>query len=1415
MKRINGRKLRSLAVVFVMLLSILAIVNLVVLHVDTVGATHVDYGNCTAFNLVAPSNDSVYARGKNVYIDWSASVNVSHYTVNISRYETLIISANASTNTYYNFSTATAGRQIGRYNVSVFAQNETTGNNTFATGNNKSFYVIHGTPGYNAFQGGNERISPYGDEVLSTQHTNFVYDPDTDDAVTITVNNTAGWIGGTTYYLWKPKYNGTAHDAPYELAWKDTSGGRVTKVGGGYASFTGGSSYKLENVVLDRAGLWIINPDPEADDSTNADFSSYTNYNSTVAAWFWVNGSSDYTLTTDTNEFEYNSSGYVTLNVKDAAGSAVNAIVDIRYDVNGTSIYSYNRDTSSGTTGEYTGFYKNRSYTSVLGRFGFWSVGNYTAYAYRDTDSGFLSTTFNQYEEKNMDNCTSAQNGHKRWNATYGAEGNLTGASSIYSAATLYNWTLAGGWDPPEYEAATKSIRVTTATPYVSVANTTQHYGFEGEVNITIRESSSGSKFIEESKITTKVYNPDDTLVSYTVNITNQTHSTQGFININATAWGKDNGDSSHIGGNGTWYAVIYIDQNNDRSADHIAQWTEEWNVTVEWTVTRAGAITFNWEDDDGDVGSVDNWGFKNTRTDGEIPYIPDKTNVPLDVEFYIRGDLGGHFGDITTAGTHQSGKCKTIKQCAENISISGNSLFTGTLDKFPGYIDTWASDNQTGYSGGADGVWHVPIIPTMGIGGGTITISYTAYNSSGSQTLSVGGTEYAKNGTILTCDPNEFDIDVQNQTLTITAKDGDEATIPFSWANLYYLDDNGSPYYLHEVEHAYIGSSGTTTINFNKTMQTTNQTSVDFDDDNSVADSAQRAPRNLTIYVDGPNRRDGYVLIQMGRSSDLEVEIYPTTMLAGYKYGKFYVNCTMAGNSTATPNESATDKDNFYVLIENSAGNDVTTSILRCIDNTNDLHAGTKNAYSFDFSNNVYGIAPDTYTFYCFNNTHDSAGYNATLIIDQVEVTSDTTPLIWNYDDNISVTFTITYNGEPIDGTLRIDNVSNVATPGYNKSWALCNFTTTLATTGSDESGENTSLTISDDKIDNGVVTVHDLTANHLDTGTFVRNISFWFEPVSPNDGSYARAIGRLPVRVPTVTPDPQYIPLEGTTTVTLLTTGRGIALPDIFVGLDGRGISIAGTNGTTGVDGKLALSVNPVSAGNMDIHVGEDGRIVETKVVVTNWKIDIDAPVKVNEGSDFTVTLTELASGDAIEDASVTLGGVGTVTTDADGIASFSGTMIAPQVSSDIAYTLTAAKEGYVGATATITIINVPKLTLTIKYPNTKGEGSTTGICVDQTFTVTVSKDDANPAVNALVALQGDATEHYTDGNGQVTLTAPSTAGAYTITASFGAFQDGIVTVTVLSKDDDWCKTPGFELLTLLVAIGVAFILLRRRRR
>jgi hypothetical protein len=60
-------------------------------------------------------------------------------------------------------------------------------------------------------------------------------------------------------------------------------------------------------------------------------------------------------------------------------------------------------------------------------------------------------------------------------------------------------------------------------------------------------------------------------------------------------------------------------------------------------------------------------------------------------------------------------------------------------------------------------------------------------------------------------------------------------------------------------------------------------------------------------------------------------------------------------------------------------------------------------------------------------------------------------------------------------------------------------------------------------------------------------------------------------------------------------------------------------------------------------------------------------------------------------------------------------------------------------------------------------------------------------------------------------MTLTAPDVdkETEYTITASFEDYQDGTLTITIKPGG-----IPGFELITLIAALGVAFILLRRRR-
>ena len=62
-----------------------------------------------------------------------------------------------------------------------------------------------------------------------------------------------------------------------------------------------------------------------------------------------------------------------------------------------------------------------------------------------------------------------------------------------------------------------------------------------------------------------------------------------------------------------------------------------------------------------------------------------------------------------------------------------------------------------------------------------------------------------------------------------------------------------------------------------------------------------------------------------------------------------------------------------------------------------------------------------------------------------------------------------------------------------------------------------------------------------------------------------------------------------------------------------------------------------------------------------------------------------------------------------------------------------------------------------------------------------------------------------------GVVTITAPSTEGSYPVTATFPGYDAVSATVTVAKGGG----IPGFELLTLIAAIGVAFLLLRRRRK
>jgi len=520
--------------------------------------------------------------------------------------------------------------------------------------------------------------------------------------------------------------------------------------------------------------------------------------------------------------------------------------------------------------------------------------------------------------------------------------------------------------------------------PAITVTNSSQFWNSSAteEVKLTVYDYDSNNITfsISDVKLYNKSNNPSRSGSSpinsdyYNVTVTEPTADTN-LIKItpngtgNGNRWGWNRTTGQTWAAKGKIYIVIAKDSAGNAS--------EEWNGTAEMTLTIPSA-EFKWIDDDGTVSS--------DNTDGVLPKIPDITEVPINIRFQLVGSDYSYWGD-TAAG-------ETLLQAKENITISGNSIFTGSLDKMP----------NVAFSGTT---WTVPIIPTMDSNGGEITITARAWNKTITAKLSIGGTNYWQNGSVVTVTPNEFKIDTENKTLNIDVEWANGGSNRGATVYLFYIDDGTAGGNVGEligstatnwVDKIVADENGVYSMGFNRTQQMTNQTEVGLTD--------IKAPRNLTLYVVGGGSGYGYARISMLPMNDLEVEIYPTTFMAGYEYDYFYINTTFVGNNSNTPSTETADLNNFHVKIYNSDGDDVTDTLLNAGGYTSTDLDGD---YTLQLSS-VYITEPGTYTVYVYNNTHDSTDYNATFEVKQVEVTCDMSPFIWSYDDNISATFTVTY---------------------------------------------------------------------------------------------------------------------------------------------------------------------------------------------------------------------------------------------------------------------------------------------------------------------------------------------------------------------------------------------------------------------
>jgi hypothetical protein len=237
----------------------------------------------------------------------------------------------------------------------------------------------------------------------------------------------------------------------------------------------------------------------------------------------------------------------------------------------------------------------------------------------------------------------------------------------------------------------------------------------------------------------------------------------------------------------------------------------------------------------------------------------------------------------------------------------------------------------------------------------------------------------------------------------------------------------------------------------------------------------------------------------------------------------------------------------------------------------------------------------------------------------------------------------------------------------------------------------------------------------------------------------------------------------------------------------------------------GQVVLSVQPVASGKLNVTIArdlhyEDGVLDWTDAVVTDTYITATSlkPLSIDLSQspifqDQTLTVT-VKSGDNTVSGITVKFGQETKTTDASGEAAF--TVPDPGVES-ATYKVTASKEGYTSASEDITVIKRFDITIT---------GPTGEISAGQQITVTILAKGSALA-GATVTIDGET--YTSDENGKATITIPSTEGSYTVTATFEQYKDGELTITVGAGG-----IPGFEALTLIAALGVAFIILKRRK-
>jgi hypothetical protein len=326
----------------------------------------------------------------------------------------------------------------------------------------------------------------------------------------------------------------------------------------------------------------------------------------------------------------------------------------------------------------------------------------------------------------------------------------------------------------------------------------------------------------------------------------------------------------------------------------------------------------------------------------------------------------------------------------------------------------------------------------------------------------------------------------------------------------------------------------------------------------------------------------------------------------------------------------------------------------------------------------------------------------------------------------------------------------------------------------------------------------------------------TLWLDEVGDYTGYYYAKLngvntsGKLYVDYPDFEIDPSIIYVGIVNEVEVIVKDwAGNLLEDVYItfwpSTAGELAGVVPDPAPTDENGYVLVSLEPEATGKMNLSLVRDIEYVDGQLAWTNLLTDTYLIVTTKEPLEITVsqspiyqgdtlTVTVMSEGDAVEDVNIKFGSL-TGKTDANGEVDF--TVPDPGVESALYY-IKAEKTGYITETIGITVIK--KYGITIVTPDEVYAG--------ESFTLTITAK-GQPLSGATVTLDGTTTK-TSDGEGKVKFTAGAKDETHTITATYEPYTQAQVTIGPLDEKG----TPGFELLTLVIAIGVAFILLRRRK-